>query len=253
METPVVFEGEAVTRVIEIWPAEKSPFVVVQRDLCLWPRQPTEHSTIRRRDSIGDSAAGSAKPTTRRRLATPKYLARLTQRSFKSRRLTSRARSAMSVSTTASVTFSRMLRSLNVRRTVVARWPRTVTTSFGPSAARRTSIPDLAETPIPFGIVTSIGSHGLTSRPCSQAAVRPERTAPGGRRRRAASSLSSAVSGRPAHAYTFGPIRRQLAPSRCHRPSPARSASSSVNGPVVSSAGTSALRPIGARMGSDQK
>jgi hypothetical protein len=122
METPVVFEGEAVTRVIEIWPAEKSPFVVVQRDLCLWPRQPTEHSTIRRRDSIGDSAAGSAKPTTRRRLATPKYLARLTQRSFKSRRLTSRARSAMSVSTTASVTFSRMLRSLNVRRTVVARW-----------------------------------------------------------------------------------------------------------------------------------
>lgn len=127
---------------------------------------------------------------------------------------------------------------------LVVRFPRTVTISFGISVARRTSIPARAEIPMFLGTVTSMASRAPTSRPCSHAAVRPENTASGGSLRRAASILRSGVSGRPAHAYTLGPILRQLAPSRFHRDNPARRPSSRVKGAIMSPAGTSALRPM---------
>ncbi len=129
----------------------------------------------------------------------------------------------MSVTTTASTRLSLRLRSNRVRGRDVVLNPRRITTSLSSSSTRR-------------GLI-SIGSQGETSRPCSQAAVLPEKAANVGSRSLAASSLMTGVSRSAADAYTPGARRRQLAPSRCQRERPARRASATVNGPRVSSFG----------------
>src|SRR6266550_4151139 len=159
---------------------------------------------MRNRVSIGDSAAASAWLTTRRNLETPTLWDLEIEKELKSASLVSPAYSAMSAITTASISPSRMQRSLRVRRIDVVRTPRRLTISEAATAARRTTNPDRADTRPPLGIVTSIGSQCPTSRPWSHAEVRPEKTADCGRRKQAACNRSSGLSGRPAQAYTLG-------------------------------------------------
>ena len=66
-------------------------------------------------------------------------------------------------------------------------------TSEGSRAARRMQIPARADTPESGGTVTSIGSQGEWSSPCSHAAVRPEKADQRGRRRAAAASNTSGL------------------------------------------------------------
>ena len=106
--------------------------------------------------------------------------------------------SAMSTTTTASVRLRRVQRSRTVRLIEVARKPCTMATSMFGRTARLITRPESADAPDPFGIVASIGSHGSTSIPCSHAAVRPEKAATGGMRRRAALSLKVGDSVSPA-------------------------------------------------------
>ena len=184
---------------------------------------------------------------------TPFRPPRRSTHSLKSARRTNPACSAMSAMTTASVKLNFRLRSDSVRTSEVVLNPRRTTTSQSSNAARRTAIPPLSQPSPSPGRIASIGSQAATSRPCNQAAVLPANAADAGKRRRAASSLRAGVSASAAHAYSPGPIRRQLAPSRCQRASPARRASATVNGPCLSSGGKSALRATRARMGSIQK
>jgi hypothetical protein len=93
-------------------------------------------------------------------------------------------------------------------------------------------------------MVTSIGLHGSTSMPCTQAAVRPEKAATAGSRRDAALRRSAGESASPVQAYVRGPRRRQLVVSRCHRSRPASRASAVVKGRAMSRAGMRGLRPI---------
>ena len=155
----------------------------------------------------------------------------------------------MSATTTASTSDSLPARSATVRTADVAGRLRRTTTSVVGSAARRRESPARAEMPHPTGTVTSMGSHGGRSSPCSQAAVRPENAASAGRRRSAAARTRAGPAVRPAHTYRPRPRRRQLEPWSCFRVSPTRSASRSVNGPFFSSAGTPAraTRPSCAR------
>ncbi|TMD05435.1 MAG: PHP domain-containing protein, partial [Chloroflexi bacterium] len=97
---------------------------------------------------------------------------------------------AMSTKTTPSVSERRRQRSARVRHTVVAGKPRTVTTSPA-TRARLTRKPTRADADQLSGTMTSIGSRCGPSNPCSQAAVLPANTLPGGRRWSAASSRSS--------------------------------------------------------------
>jgi hypothetical protein len=204
--------------------------------------KPCRTSNIRRRVSIGDSAAPSAKSSNWRITPTPFRPARRPTHSLNSARWIKPACSAISATTTVSVKLKSRQRSESVRISEVVLKPRRTTTSQSSRAARRTLIPPLSQpSPCP-GRIASIGSQGGTSRPCNQAAVFPEKAADGGIRRRAAWRLRAGVSARAAHVYRRGPIRRQLAPSRCQRASPARFASATVNGPRVSAAGTNGFR-----------
>ena len=154
---------------------------------------------MRNRVSIADSAAGSANSTTRRKRTTPIRPARVAARPSNPGRSTSRNLSTMSTATTASTKGSRWLRSAIVRRIDIAGNPWRGTTSSSASAARRTDNPARADTPHPGGTATSTGSQGGRSRPCSQAAVRPAKTAVVGRRHWAALRTRSGHRRRPAH------------------------------------------------------
>src|SRR5262249_1806914 len=63
--------------------------------------------------------------------------------------------------------------------------------------ACRMRTPARAETPHAYGTVTSTGSAGGISRPCSQPAVCPEKTAPSGIRRPSALSTNAPLSPKP--------------------------------------------------------
>jgi hypothetical protein len=156
--------------------------------------------------------------------------------------------SAASVTTTASVNVNQRLRSAIVLTIDVAARPRTWTTSPSNNIARRTRIAARIETPVRGGTVTSIGSHGVTSMPKSQAAVKPEKTALSGSRSRTAAREDIGVCGKPAQTYIPRDMRRQFALRRCHLSSPASRASAIVNGPRVNAWGGAALRGMRASM-----
>src|SRR3989442_13385911 len=77
-----------------------------------------------------------------------------------------------------------------VRMRDVTRRPRCVATSLAATSERRTVTPAILEIVLAAGSVTSIAS-GLTSRPCTDAAVRPDKTACG--EMRPATDLSTTI------------------------------------------------------------
>lgn len=74
------------------------------------------------------------------------------------------------------------------------------TTSVASRRARRTCTPAPRFDVQSGGTVTQMGWHGVVSRPCSQAAVGPENAAPAGSRSATACSVSKGPAGRPAQA-----------------------------------------------------
>src|SRR6266550_4271457 len=107
----------------------------------------------------------------------------------------------MSIATTPSVTGVLAPRSTTVRNADVVGRPRRSTISSLLSAVRLTEAPARRRVPIDSGIVTSIGSQDITSKPCSQAAVQPENAAPAGNRLATALNNSCGLSLRPTQRY----------------------------------------------------
>lgn len=188
--------------------------------------------------------AGSARSRTRRNCRIPLEPSRSAVHLRIPDRSTSPACKAISTATTASTRGGRLPRSNTVRGADVVCIPRRKLRSPAGSRAWRTETPVKRELPLPFGIVTSTGSHGAKSSPCNHAAVRPEKAALDGRRFDTDARLSSGPSGKPAHLYCPKLMRLQLAPRSCFCVRPARSASAMVNVPVVRIAGMSARRAM---------
>ena len=134
----------------------------------------------------------------------------------------------------------RRLTSRNVRRRVVVRKPRTLTTSV---KACRTVTPPRERTLEPGGTTTSIGWMGSTSRRCSHAAVLPAKAASGGKRERHASRRCQGSVCQPRQQYSPLPSRRHDLPLSAVRLTPKARASSSVNGRRVNSGGIRGFTP----------
>jgi hypothetical protein len=197
MRGAVVFDRQAMLRVVQIRPGDETAGVVVELDLRLGPRQsgrdqdqpePRFHDAFGRRlcQIDGPSEASRA----RYRSCSPSH-------AFSSSSLRSRWCNAASSAATASTIEERRPRSASVRTIEVVRSPRRVDISRVCSCERRIRIPATCAIRLSNLTVASIGLHGGTSRPCSHAAVRPEKAELSGSGRWAADSNtigSSAIS-----------------------------------------------------------
>lgn len=186
---------------------------------------PASTRIIRRRDSIGDSAAGSTSSSSRLRFRIPRRQGWDSAHELRSVIRIRRLCNVASAITTASTRVWLTQASATVRATDVARSPRLCTTSPS-SSDRRSAMPARPDTPASGGTVASMGLHGSTSSPCNQAAVSPEKAAPAGSRPCAARSCRIASSARTNRAWDStsagtslltGPLEVTSAGRKCKR------------------------------------
>ena len=149
-----------------------------------------------------------------------------------------RACKAMSIATTESTRLLRLPRSHTVRKTEVVGNPRRMITSDSESSALLTFTPARERIDKSRAMVTSIGSEGASSRPCSHPAVGPENANLAGMRSCTARSFSRTSCCNPAQAYWPRLSRVHRLVWSVFHSTPSLRAWSTVNGPCRSSLGT---------------
>jgi len=191
----VILENEPRPGVVQVRPTDEPLLTVTEISLDIWPA-PAWISSHRSRVFIGDSAGAESAASERSRRAPARPFVASAWRLRAAASVRPKA-TTMSIATGASTAGHRRQMSEIVRRSSVARSPRTETISRRAISQRRTLSPSRDRMPERAGTTISTGLFGRRSRPRSQAAVAPAKTASGGSKRCHAESSSQWSSRRP--------------------------------------------------------